>query len=222
MTISEEYLQPGSFIDSDAAAVVDFAHDGIGGLRDETERVIALYQKVRDSIDYDPYIDYANPAFYRASSVLELGRGYCVSKAAVLAAAVRAIGTPARVGYASVRNHLTSPRLYEKLQTDIYRWHSYTDVFLDGRWVKATPVFNVQLCRKLGIEPLEFDGRSDSLFQEYDPIGRRYMEYLDHHGTFADVPFETIVNDFRIHYPALMQGGMSGDFQSEAVSGDLP
>ena len=40
-----------------------------------------------------------------------------IGKASLLAACARAIGVPARVGYADVRNHLTSPRLYEKIKT---------------------------------------------------------------------------------------------------------
>lgn len=217
-----EYLRSSQFIDSDTENVVLFAREAAGGAGDEKDRIIRLYVAVRDGITYDPYINYADPAFYRASGVLESGRGYCVSKAALLAAAARAIGTPARVGYANVRNHMTSRRLYELIKTDVYRWHSYAEIFLEGRWVKATPAFNRQLCERLGLHPLEFDGISDSLFQEFDPVGRRHMEYLEDRGSFADVPFETIVRDFRIHYPALLQQeGITGNFQNEAVAGDL-
>ena len=104
-----------------------------------------------------------------ASDILAAGRGYCVSKAALLAAVARAAGVPARVGYADVRNHMTSPRLYESLGTDIFHWHSYADLYVDGRWVKATPAFNASLCDRLGVHVLEFDGRSDSLFQPSSP-----------------------------------------------------
>lgn len=216
-----EYLKPGQFIDSDAPGIVAFARDEAGSSGDERERAIRLYHAVRDAILYDPYVDYSDPGFYRASTVLERKRGYCVSKASLLAAVARAAGIPARVGYADVKNHMTSPRLHEKLKTDTYRWHSFTELFLEGRWVKATPAFNLALCQKLGVDPLEFDGRSDSLFQEYDPVGRRHMEYLQDRGSFADVPFDTITADFRIHYPAMMKGGIGGDFQQEAVAGDL-
>lgn len=220
MTTSD-YLKPGRFIDSDAVNIAAFVRENAGDTADERERAIRLYRAVRDGVLYDPYVDYSDPASYRASSILERKRGYCVSKASLLAAVARAAGLPARVGYADVRNHMTSERLYEKLKTDLYRWHSYTELFLEGRWVKATPAFNLTLCQRLGVHPLEFDGRTDSLFQEYDPVGRRYMEYILDRGTFADVPFETIVADFRIHYPAVMNGALDGDFQNEAVAGDL-
>lgn len=216
-----EFLQPGRYIDSDATDVLEFARQVAGEITDERDRAIRLYRAVRDDILYDPYVDYSDPGFYQASSVLKRRRGYCVSKASLLAAVARAVGTPARVGYADVKNHMSSPRLHEKLKTDIYRWHSFTELFLEGRWVKATPAFNLTLCQRLGVLPLEFDGRTDSLFQEYDPDGRRHMEYLQHRGSFADVPFDEITADFRVHYPAMMRGGISGDFHKEAVAGGL-
>ena len=212
------YLQPTHFIDSDAPAIREFARDASKAAQDGLERVVQLYRAVRDRVLYDPYVDITNPRSYRASDVLALGRAYCVGKACLLAAAARAAGIPARVGYADVRNHMTSPRLYALLGTDVFLWHSYADLYVDGRWVKATPAFNSSLCDRLGLHVLEFDGRSDSLFQQFDRAGNRHMEYVSHRGTFADVPFEQIVADFRTHYPALVaKAGLSGDFQAEAI-----
>jgi transglutaminase-like putative cysteine protease len=212
------YLQPTHFIDSDAPAIREFARDVSKGAQDGLERAVALYRAVRDRVLYDPYVDITNPRSYRASDVLALGRAYCVGKACLLAAAARAAGIPARVGYADVQNHMTSPRLYALLGTDIFLWHSYADLYVDGRWVKATPAFNSSLCDRLGLHVLEFDGCSDSLFQQFDRAGNRHMEYVSHRGTFTDVPFEEIVADFRTHYPALIaKAGLSGDFQAEAV-----
>ena len=129
------------------------------------------------------------------------------------------IGIPARVGYADVKNHLTSPRLLAKTKTDIFLWHSYTDLYLSGRWVKATSAFDSALCARLDLKPLDFDGETDSLFHPFDRAGRRHMEYLHDRGTFLDVPFNRISADFRTAYPGLMTGaGLRGDFKSEAVA----
>jgi transglutaminase-like putative cysteine protease len=148
-----------------------------------------------------------------------VGRGFCIGKSAVLAATARAIGVPARVGYADVRNHMTSRRLRERSKSDIFIWHSYTDLYIDGRWVKATPVFDQALCERVGLKPLEFDGRQDSLFHPFDREGRRHMEYLRDRGTFPDVPFETIQADFRLAYPSLAsERGLKGDFHAEAIA----
>src|SRR5438067_1792965 len=149
-----EYLRPGAYIDSDHPSVVDFAARTAGGGSD-IERALALYTAVRDGIRYDPYVDFGDPANFRASGVLAAGYGFCVGKAALLAACCRAAGIPARVGCADVRNHMTSRRLQELIKTDVFLWHSYADIYLGGHWVKATPAFDATLCAKLGIPPLE-------------------------------------------------------------------
>jgi transglutaminase-like putative cysteine protease len=214
-----QYLAPGVFIDSESPQVIAFAKRMIAGTTDSRAAVLRLYSTIRDTIIYDPYVNFADPANYRASGVLGAGRGFCIGKSALLAASARVIGVPARVGYADVRNHLTSPRLYEKIKTDIFLWHSYTELYLSGRWVKATPAFDRALCDRVGLKPLEFDGETDSLFQPFDQAGRRHMEYLKDRGPFADVPFDTIKAEFLKTYPSLMSGdGLAGDFRSEAVA----
>ena len=221
MPSMKAFLEPGRFIDSDAPPIQAFARAAISQAKDEISRIVALYRAVRDSVLYDVYVDLASPASYRASDILAHGRGYCVGKASLLAAAARAAGVPARVGYADVRNHMTSPRLQQLIGTDVFRWHSYADLYVEGQWVKATPAFNATLCERLGVGALEFDGRNDSLFQPFDRSGRRHMEYLQFRGTFADVPFGEIVADFRTHYPMLIsKAGLSGDFQAEATAGE--
>ena len=112
----------------------------------------------------------------RASQVIEQGYGWCVPKAALLAAAARAAGIPARVGYADVRNHLSTQRMRETMQTDVFIWHGYAELWLQGAWIKSTPAFNVELCERFGLLPLEWDGRSDSLYHPFDGEGRRHME----------------------------------------------
>jgi transglutaminase-like putative cysteine protease len=214
-----QYLAAGVFVDSDSPQVIAFAKQTIDGATDPRAAVLRLYATIRDGIIYDPYVDFADPANYRASRVLAAGRGFCIGKSALLAASARVIDVPARVGYADVRNHLTSPRIYEKIKTDIFLWHSYTELYLSGRWVKATPAFDLALCDRVGIKPLAFDGETDSLFQPFDRAGRRHMEYLKDRGTFSDVPFDTIKADFLKTYPSLMSGhGLAGDFRSEAVA----
>lgn len=215
-----DFLKPGRFIDSDSPQVAQFSNRAAGRSSNDVDRVLAIYRTIRDDIIYDPYVDLADPDNYRASAVLARGRGFCIGKAALLAASARAIGVPARVGYADVRNHLTSPRFYEYIKSDVFIWHSYADLYLAGRWVKATPAFDMTLCEKLGLKPLEFDAKTDSLLHPFDSSGRRHMEYLRDRGTFADVPLTQIQSDLAVAYPALMQErGLSGDFRAEATAG---
>lgn len=215
----QELLTAGRFIDSNTRSIVEFAREFAAGRNGDVDRIVRLYHAVRDTIIYDPYVDVFDQQHYRASSVLAAGRGFCIGKSALLAATARVIGVPARVGYADVRNHMTSRRLRERTKSDIFIWHSYTDLYIDGRWVKATPVFDQALCERVGLKPLEFNGRQDSLFHPFDREGRRHMEYLRDRGTFSDVPFETIQSDFRVTYPSLAsEHGLKGDFHAEAIT----
>ncbi|MDR2011713.1 MAG: transglutaminase family protein [Rhodanobacter sp.] len=135
-----------------------------------------------------------------ASTVLANGYGWCVPKATLLAAVCRAAGIPARVGYADVRNHLSTERMRQTMKTDLFIWHGYTDIWIDGAWRKATPTFNLSLCEKFGLHPLEFDGVHDSLYHELDRAGNRHMEYVRQRGSFDDVPLAQLVADFRATY----------------------
>jgi len=213
-----DFLQPTEFIDSDNAKLRAFAEKAVGGIKGAKARAIALYHAVRDSIAYDPYLDYTDRDVFRASAVLSAGRGFCVGKSALLAACARAVGIPARVGFADVRNHLNSKRLRELVGGDTFMWHSYTELNIDGAWVKCTPAFDRVLCGRAHIAPLEFDGVHDSLFHPFDAAGRRHMEYLKDRGTFEDVPVDALFADFVRHYPKLVESGKAGgNFRAEVA-----
>lgn len=197
----ENYLAPGEFINSDDPAVAAFSKKWGGHASTPRETAVSLYYAVRDQIRYNPYYVGRQRPYYRARDCLRSGQGFCVPKAALLAAVARCAGIPARVGYADVRNHLTTPRLAELVGSDIYVWHGYTDLFLDGQWVKATPAFNLSLCERFGVHALDFDGCEDSLFQEFDTSGRKHMEYVRYRDTYADVPYQTIVTAFEQYHP---------------------
>ena len=202
----KEFLSPGRYIDSDHPVVVAFAREHAQGAG-ELERAVALYYAVRDAVRYNPFLDFSQDRAFRASACLEAGEGFCIGKAALLAACARAAGIPARVGFADVKNHLTTPRLAERMGSDLFIYHGFSELFLEGKWVKATPAFNLDLCRKFRVRPLEFDGRADSIFHPFDEDERRHMEYLRDRGSFADVPAREIQQAFREAYPALYQLG---------------
>jgi transglutaminase-like putative cysteine protease len=196
-----QYLEPGQYVDSDADAIVEFAPRICGDETDEVARAVRLYYAVRDEIVYTPYFDFRSEDTYRASTCLTRGSGFCVAKAALLAAASRVVGIPARVGYADVRNHLCTPRLRALMGTDIFYYHSYAEMYLRGKWVKATPAFDRGLCDRFGVKTLEFDGSEDSLMHPYNERGRRHMEYLRDRGPSADVPVRDIMEKFALEYP---------------------
>ncbi len=217
----KDYLSATTCLDVDHPAVQHLAARAMDGLVGDVERAVALYYAVRDGFWYDPYSADFSAEGLRASTVIERGRGFCVPKAGLLVAAARAAGIPARPGFADVRNHLATERLLELMGTDVFYYHGYAELWLDGRWVKATPAFNVEMCQKFGVRPLDFDGRHDSLFHAYDADSRRHMEYLRDHGPRADIPIQEIVDAMARHYPHLRaRGGLAGgDFAGEADAG---
>lgn len=200
---SDATLAPTVLIDSDHPDVIAFAREHAQGGHDR-ERAVALYQAVRDRFRYDPYRIDLSPVGMKSSTVIAQGSGWCVPKAALLVAACRAAGLHARLGFADVRNHLSTERLRQTMKTDVFIWHGYADIWLSGQWVKATPAFNIELCDKFGLLPLEFDGLSDSIYHPFDKTGQRHMEYVNQRGTFDDMPLAQIVADFQTVYGSWM------------------
>jgi transglutaminase-like putative cysteine protease len=214
--IDEAFLRPARFVDSDDPEIVAFAARAAGEARDPAAAAVRLYYAVRDEIRYDPYLPYGDLDTYRAGAVLAKGRGYCVGKAALLAAAARARGIPARLAFADVRNHLATPRLLRLIGSDVFIYHGITELWLGGRWVKATPTFNLSLCEKFGLRALDFDGRADAMLHPFDRAGRAHMEYVRQRGTYPDVPVDIIVPAMLAAYPRLAGAAVQGDFTKEA------
>jgi transglutaminase-like putative cysteine protease len=203
-------------IDADHPVVQAFARAHAEG-QDDRERAVALYQAVRDGLRYDPYRIDLSAKGMTASTTLEQGYGWCVPKAVVLAAVARAAGIPARLGFADVRNHMSTEKLRETMKTDVFVWHGYTELWIDGAWRKATPAFNLSLCEKFGLLPLEFDGIHDSLYHPFDQAGNQHMEYVNERGSFDDLPLEQIRATFAQVYPFWTPGGLDqGDFAADA------
>lgn len=196
----DENLAATPFLDFDHSPVPAFARTATGEAISERDRAVCLFYAVRDGIRYDPYAIDLSVRGMRASTTLSAGHAWCVPKAVLLAACCRALGIPARLGFADVRNHLSTQRLRQRMKTDIFYWHGYTSIRIDGHWRKATPAFNLELCQKFNLQPLEFDGHEDALFHPYDRSGNKHMEYIRYRGEFSDLPFKPIVDSMARHY----------------------
>jgi len=194
------YLARTAIIDSDHKSIRNYAAENIGGSTEPVEIAVKLYLAVRDGILYDPYAPFYLPEHYRASYVLKRGRSFCVPKASLLCALGRACGIPSRIGFADVRNHLATKQLIEFLGSDLFVYHGFTEFCLEGKWVKATPAFNSDLCKRHHVPPLDFNGREDSIFQPYNLQSQRFMEYVAFHGVYADIPVDQIVAEWEKSY----------------------
>lgn len=188
------YLAPTEIIDSDHETIIDYAREAIGDTGDDpVAKAVKLYYAVRDPIWYNPYLPFHRPEHYRASNILKNGQGFCVPKASLLCALGRASNIPSRIGFATVRNHLATKQLLEFLGSDLFVYHGFVEFYLNAKWVKATPAFNLELCKRHKVIPLEFDGYEDSIFHPYNSEKKLFMEYVADHGSFADIPVDEIV-----------------------------
>jgi len=196
-----EYLEPSLFVDSDHPEVARFARQNCMTGQSHREKAVSLYLAIRDGFRYNPNILNFHPDRLKASYLLGKSQGMCVEKANLLAACCRSLGIPASLGFATVTNHIASSKLERYLRTKKLVFHGYTEIFLEGQWVKATPAFNAELCQALGVAPLEFDGLSDSIFQPFSPDGKQFMAYLHDYGHYADIPYDFMLEELERHYP---------------------
>lgn len=200
MSELQKWLQPTWYFDWEDPGVQEFTQRATEGATCERERATKLFYAVRDGLRYDPYTASHDAEAYRASAIVKASSAYCAPKAILLTAAARAAAIPARIGFADVRNHLATPKLLERMGTDVFVFHGYAELLLDGRWLKAAPTFNRELCERFGVAAQEFDGTADALLHPFDTEGRRHMEYVNERGSFDDVPFEEMIRALKQTY----------------------
>jgi len=201
----QDYLKSTFYLDYYTKEVSDFADAACSTVESPIDKAVALYYAVRDQIRYDPYLEQFSRPAMRASSIVIKKTGFCITKAILLAAAARHQGIPSRLGFADVNNHMSTARLRKLMGTDLFIYHGYTEMLLNDRWVKATPAFNLSLCTRFNVKPLEFNGKDDSIFHEFDTLGQKHMEYVRDHGHFSDLPFDRIVTAFDQTYPSFFE-----------------
>ncbi|MFW9823395.1 MAG: transglutaminase family protein [Candidatus Thorarchaeota archaeon] len=201
----EEYLQPTEFFDFDKPFVKDKALDITKDLKTQKEKAIALFYWVRDEIKYNmlTYIPSVK-ANFKASVTLQRRNGFCVSKSILLSSLARAVGIPARIHLVDLINHKISQRVIDLMQTNVMHYHGYSELYLNGKWIKLTPSFDQGTADKGGFHPMcEFDGECDAVFPEYDNDGNRFGEYVLDRGVHADLPLDEIAFVFEEKYPSL-------------------
>jgi hypothetical protein len=196
----KEYLEPTSIIDSDNQEIIQFAKKAVVGAKNQIEQSQGIFYAARDRVLYDIRTPFFLPEHYKASNVLKRGRGYCVTKACLLCAMGRALGIPSRLGLADIRNSGASKQVIEMMGTDIFSYHGFTEFYLNGKWVKATPAFDSSVFPRHNIAPVEFDGITDAVYPSHDLSGNPYVEYITYHGSFVDVPLNDLLDGWRKHY----------------------
>lgn len=198
-----QYLQPTGFLDFESEGVRTFTERAVGDTTATVSMAERLFLAVRDGIRYDPYQVSHEPEAYRASAIAQSQSNWCVPKSVLLAAGARSVGIPARLGFADVVNHLSSAKLRASMGTDLFAWHGYAELWLDGHWVKLSTAFNRELCERFGVRVLEFDATQGALMHPYDQAGNRHMEYVRERGSYADLPLAEMLATFADLYPKM-------------------
>ena len=210
------YLQPTFFMECGHPRVREAARRLTESLPEAKMKARSLFLFVRDEIRYNPYCFSTSRDDYRAHAILARGQGYCIQKAVLLAALCRAVGIPSRLLLAHIRNHQVPEKLTAMMQTNVFYCHGYNEIYLDGRWLKATPIFDRFMCERLGIRPVNFDGSKNAVFEARSLVGRPHIEYLHQWGPFADLPLEEILRIIIDKYgPDMVQHWVDGGEQHD-------
>ena len=170
-------------------------------------RAIKIYNAIRDGWKYTASKITLSEEDMKATEIYKRQEGNCIEKSVLMIACCRAANIPARLCLAKVRNQNAVENVEQTFGKDYLVPHGYVELWLNEKWVKATPAFNKSLCKRLGVEVLPFDGINDSIFQQYDQKGGIFMEYLEDYGWFDDIPIDYIIEVMRENYPLLIQKG---------------
>ena len=196
----EAYLAPAPGVTCDEPRLWDLARSIVRGSENDVAAGVRLFNWVRDSIRYSAYVPFWDLRHYHAATVLSRGCGYCVQKSALLAALCRSLGFPARLSFADIENHLLGPKLARYLGTKVMTFHCFAEIYLGGRWVKATPSFEYKLCQAQGWKLVEFNGRDHALLPSEDKEGRPHVTYLKSHFSSKGVPLKRILEAWEAVY----------------------
>jgi transglutaminase-like putative cysteine protease len=199
----ESLLQPTEFLDFNRKRVRDKAFEITEGLKTEKEKAIALFYWVRDNIKYNMFTYYPKiKANLKASVTLRRENGFCMSKAVLLSALARAVGIPAQIHMVDIINHKISKKVITLMGTNAFHCHGYSELFIDGNWIKLTPVFDHETSLKGGFLPeIEFDGENNALFATHDKDGNLFVEYIADWGNYTELPIDKIDQIFTEKYP---------------------
>jgi transglutaminase-like putative cysteine protease len=199
----EEYLSETLFLNYNHSNF-DNLFKKIDGSKSKKEIAIELYYLIRDSYTYNPYHLDLRPEGLKASNIITKKRAWCVEKSILLAACARRFKIPSKLGYAIVINHIGVEKLIHYLRRNEIVFHGYVELFIEEKWVKCTPSFDKNLCRIANVQPLNWDGETDSMFQEYEKESK-FMEYVHNYGNFSDVPIELMNFEMKKYYPHLFE-----------------
>lgn len=187
--------------DFDHPAVTQFIDDaGCYSEANASKAVERLHDAVRDTIDYNVF----NVSLQRglcASDVVEEASGFCLHKSILFVAGCRKLGVPAVLCSDVVTNHVADAAMLELVGGEEFL-HWYARIHLDGRWIKAAPIFNTLLCMLYGIDVLSFNPSGDSIEQRNSDSTK--MVYLGQQRSYTDPAMPELIQAIQDKHPKMV------------------
>lgn len=187
-------LSSEEYIESSHPALIEAAASLCGGA-DERERAVGAFVLVRDAVRYE-FMAKLRPEEYRASYVLERRRGFCVQKAVLLAAMLRACNIPSVLVLANLRDHTMPDRVARAMGTNVMHGHGLVAAWLSGKWLLVDASHDQSFAERKGYRLVGWDGREDALIAATTRDGRRHAEYGALRGPYLDLPYAGLMRDF--------------------------
>ncbi len=187
------YLRPTPTIDCDNLLIREKAQEICRDQHEVSDKAKYLFYFVRDEIKYNLYVPSDKPEYFKASRILQERNGFCIQKAVLLIALARAMGIPARLHIIAIRNHLVPDKLQQLMRGNLFPTHGYSELYIEERWIKVAPTFDLGLCQKNRFVIVEFDGKHDAMLPAYNQDGKKHIEYVQDRGHYDDLPFNDII-----------------------------
>ncbi len=191
----EEFLKPTRYLTVESTPIRQ-AVEPFRAISDPSARAVAIHDWVRDQIAFGFSSDFWRQT---ADEVLKSRVGYCNTKSTLFVTMLRATGIPARQVFVSIRGDI----LRGIVDAGSYVDHSYTELFLEGRWIRTDsyivdqPLFDAA-SRQLALEKqsigygivldgtTHFNGSQDS-FSQFKNDGTLPALSDANYGVFEDV-----------------------------------
>jgi len=201
----EDTLKPTFFMDYEHPLIQQKVRELTDGIpeKDDISKAVRLFYFVRDQIKYS--VKNARESYnkenWKSSITLQRGFGFCIPKSILLASLARAVGIPSRLHYVDIVNHMTSERLKKDMGSNLFIFHGFVELFLNGKWVEANCAFDKELCMRKNFPWVDFDGVKDGLFASTNKDGKPFVEYIKDRGVYNNAPHQEIMQTWAEEYP---------------------
>ena len=148
MSMKPASLRPTNFCDCDNKKILDLAHDITAGCSDDREKVIKLFDHVKNNYRYA-----FGPWDLLASQTADLNKGMCTTKANLLVAILRATGIQANFKVIRIKAREVFGKFavlnFLKRKISEVSIHIYVAVYFDCKWHDIDPSLDRPLIKGL-------------------------------------------------------------------------